>query len=118
MGAFDSPARSYCPLPKTLGITTIISIVWVGNLFAHGIVFATLGQIVGELVNLPKSINLMDVISGYGLKEWDVIGFFLFLLPSVLIPILFYFLFSGLGEKVSEFVRQYLELGSFVTGLK
>ena len=117
MGGFDCPALITLALTQNLGITTIISIVWVGNLFAHGIVFATLGQIVGELVNLPKSINLMDVISGYGLKEWDVIGFFLFLLPSVLIPILFYFLFSGLGEKVSEFVRQYLELGSLFTGL-
>ena len=62
-------------------------------------------------------MNLMDVASGYGLKEWDVIGFFLFLMPSVLIPVLFYFLFNGLGEKVSEFVRKYLELGSLVTGL-
>ena len=59
----------------------------------------------------------MDAATGYGLKEWDVIGIFLFLLPSVLIPILFYFLFNGLGAKVSEFVRQYLELGSLVTGL-
>ena len=98
-------------LTHYLGITTIISIFWCGNLFAHGIFFVTLGQIVGE------SINLMDVASGYGLKEWDLIGIFLFLLPSVSIPIFFYFLFSGLGKKVSEFVKQYLQLGSFVTGL-
>ena len=42
---------------------------------------------------------------------------FIFWLPSVLIPVVFYFLFDGLGIKVSEFVRQYLELGSLITGL-
>ena len=98
-------------LTHNLGITTIITIFWFGNLFAHGIFLNILGQIVGE------SINLMDVATGYGLKEVDLIGFFLFLLPSVLIPIFFYFLFSGLGKKVSEFVKQYLQLGSLVTGL-
>ena len=100
-------------LTQNLGITTIITIFWFGNLFAHGIFFVSLGQIVGEL----KSVDFMDAATGYGLKEWDVIAIFLFLLPSVLIPILFYFLLNSLGEKVSDFVRQYLELGSLVTGL-
>ena len=67
-------------------------------------------------MNLPKSINLVDAATGYGLKEWDLIGLFIFLLPSVLIPVVLYFLFSGLGEKVSEFVRQYLTLGSLIRG--
>ena len=42
---------------------------------------------------------------------------FVFWLPSVLIPVVFCFLFDGLGINVSEFVRQYLELGSLITGL-
>ena len=85
----------------SVGITSVISIFSFGNIIAHGIFFD----------------SFIEAAKDYGFKKWDVFAMFIFWLPSILIPVVFYFLYKGLGNKVSEFVRQYMELDSMITGL-
>ena len=98
----------------SVGITSVISISWLGNLFGHGIFFETLANLVPRKWIL---ISYIEAAKDYGFKKWDVYAMFIFWLPSVLIPVVFYFLYNRLGNKMSEFVRQYVELGSLITGL-
>ena len=97
-----------------LGITSVISISWFGNLFAHGIFFDMLGNIV------PQewfSVSYSEASKDYGFSEWDVYAIFIFWLPPLFLPLVFYFLYKGLGNKVSQFVGQYIELDPLITGL-
>ena len=94
--------------------------LWFGDLFAHGIFFNPIKTISNVLNIEPQggnSTSLFEAAYGYGLKDWDVYAMFIFWLPPIMTPVVFYCLFNGLGNKVSEFVRQYLELGPSITGL-
>ena len=105
----------YNSICLSVGITSVISIFWFGNLFAHGIVFEIM---LAYLV--PRewiSVTFVEAANGYGFKKWDVYALFIFWLPSNLISVVFYFLYKGLGNQVSEFVRLYMELDSLITGL-
>ena len=97
----------------SLGITTLISISWFGNLFAHGIFFSPLANIA------PREwtpITYIEASKDYGFEEWDVYALFIFWLPPNFLPLVFYFLYKGLGNNVSEFDKQYRELGPLITG--
>ena len=94
--------------------------MWIGDLFAHNVFFNPLINILNALNIEPRGDNITsfpEAAHRYGYKDWDVCAMFIFGLPCIMTPVIFYRLFNGLGNKVSEFIRQYLELCHLMTGM-
>ena len=78
--------------PYHVGINVIISLLYFGNHFAHGILY---GNILTYVIQRDGNggVQFPEVAKDYGFKTWDVVALFLFYLPPIFLPGVYYCLY-------------------------